>query len=150
MIFDRFDLPHPRRPIGAVFWVVMVLFAYEAGSGLWWVYMDLSIRYVPGAAYDFPADVVDFVQKVPAWQEALFFGGVATLWISVILLFLRNPWVLLSYSLTILLSKSDWIISALNGFEFLSAAGYLSLIREMIAMAGLLLYQQMGGFRRQA
>lgn len=129
----------------ALYLAVFLLMIWQMGSGLHWAYMDVMIRLFPDSAYAFPPNVVEFVHNVAWWQEAMFFLAVIFTVTSLVLMIARHKWVLISFGLSILFSKSDWIAAGFAGFD---SAGYNSMVREMIVLIGLLFLNQMDVFKR--
>jgi hypothetical protein len=108
----------------------VILLSLEAAYSAWWVISDLVIRFVPAIRGRFDADMVRFVQTVPIWQEAIYFTAVAMVFLTLVLVMRRSGLALFSYVPAILLFSTDWILAGMQGEEFLTLPGYISLVFE--------------------
>ncbi|WP_203293063.1 hypothetical protein [Maricaulis parjimensis] len=112
----------------------LLLMFLELAYSLYWAVSDILIRILPRPHTIFPADMVNFVLTAPLWQEAVYFSGVALIVSSFTLACLRQRAVILTYPLAMLMFSVDWVVAAASGADFLTVAGYISLVYQALVI----------------
>lgn len=141
------SLPDPRREAGLLFWGALLVMIYEVQSGMRWAIADIIIRTNPDMWDRFPSQQVGFVLEVGLLEEILFFSAVAGVIVSLVLHILRHPAVLPVFAISILMSKTDWVLSSVSPFASQSLMTYFSVALEGGAIWFLFRLGQLGFFR---
>ncbi|MHA6289316.1 hypothetical protein [Maricaulis sp. CAU 1757] len=136
-----------KTQIGPFYGLALGLLCVEALKSSAWIVMDAGVRLSPQFRSWLDAERVEFILKASAFQETVFFAGVAANFLALLWMVRRSRLAVPAYVACMVLFNIDWVVSSLNGISSQADIGYFNMAYQGVVLVLLLGLQRRGVLR---